>query len=186
MIGCTRPVSAGASRTGSVTSTLSVLSRASSAAPLSASRRAASAALTRSFRPLIAGPWLLRSSGDMRAERLEQRRDRAAFAERGDAHGFERRLVAGGGDCQQDFFFKLRDVGHRNQSGMNGRSVSDGRPPACVSIAMHLAAMMGLVIEHMRDQQPARPRPFALGRAGVVRSGRRRATRLRPHRPSRS
>jgi len=42
---------------------LSVLRRASSAAFFSASRRAASAALTRSFRPLMSGPWVLRSSG---------------------------------------------------------------------------------------------------------------------------
>ena len=65
LIGCTRPASAGASRTGSVTSTVSVASRASSAAPLKLSLRALSAALTRSFSPLIAGPCALRSSGVM-------------------------------------------------------------------------------------------------------------------------
>ena len=63
LIGCTRPVSVGASRTGSVTSTVSVVSRASSAAAASASLAAAIAAVTRSFRPLIAGPCTLRSSG---------------------------------------------------------------------------------------------------------------------------
>ena len=46
--------------------------------PCSASRRASSAALTRSLSPLIAGPCSLRSSGVMAAERLQQRRDRAA------------------------------------------------------------------------------------------------------------
>ena len=47
-----------------------------------------------------------------RTERLEQRGDRAAFAERGDAHGFERRFIlAAAAGCQQ-FGFKLCDVGH--------------------------------------------------------------------------
>ena len=45
LIGWMRPVSAGASRTGRVTSTVSVVSRASSAASFSAARRAASAAV---------------------------------------------------------------------------------------------------------------------------------------------
>ena len=63
LTGWMRPTSGGDSRTGSVTSTVSVLSRASSAAPFSASRRAASAAVTRSFSPLISGPCALRSSG---------------------------------------------------------------------------------------------------------------------------
>ena len=31
---------------------------------------------------------------------------------------------------------------------------------------MDLAAMMGLVIEHVGDEQPARPRQVALGGAG--------------------
>src|SRR6185312_3839275 len=65
LIGWMRPASTGASRTGSVTSTLSVFSRASSAAFLSVSRRAAMASVTRSFRPLIFGPCALRSSGVM-------------------------------------------------------------------------------------------------------------------------
>src|SRR6476646_11025429 len=65
VIGCTRPLSAGASRTGSVTSTVSPARRASSAAAPSSSLRAAIAAVARSFRPLIAGPCSLRSSGVM-------------------------------------------------------------------------------------------------------------------------
>src|SRR3954452_10711090 len=65
LIGCTRPVSAGGSRTGSVTSTVSLLRRASSAAAPNASLRAAIAVVTRSFKPLIAGPCTLRSSGVM-------------------------------------------------------------------------------------------------------------------------
>src|ERR1039458_8026225 len=52
LIGCTRPASTGASRTGSVTSTVSVLSLASSVAAPSASLAAAIAAVTRSFNPL--------------------------------------------------------------------------------------------------------------------------------------
>src|SRR5216684_119854 len=61
--GCTRPTSAGGSRTGRVTSTVSVLSRASSACALSSSLRAAIAVLTSSFSPWMSGPCCLRSSG---------------------------------------------------------------------------------------------------------------------------
>src|SRR6185312_4554270 len=65
LIGCTRPLSSGASRTGSVTSTVSLLSRASSATAPNSSLRTAIAAVTRSFKPLIAGPCTLRWSGVM-------------------------------------------------------------------------------------------------------------------------
>ena len=65
LTGWMRPVSAADSRTGKVTSTVSVFSRASSAAAFSASRRAAIAAVTRSFSPLISGPCSLRCSGVM-------------------------------------------------------------------------------------------------------------------------
>ena len=54
--------------------------------------------MTRSFRPLIAGPLHLALVRRHRAERLEQRRDRAALAERGNAHRFQRRFVLGRGD----------------------------------------------------------------------------------------
>ncbi len=50
--------------------------------------------------------------GRERTERLEQRGDRAALAERADAYRFERRLVAGGGDLAEDLLFELSDVGH--------------------------------------------------------------------------
>src|SRR5262245_22415061 len=63
LIGCTRPDSADASRTGNVTSIVSVLSLASSAAVASLSFAAAMATVTRSFNPLMAGPWTFRSSG---------------------------------------------------------------------------------------------------------------------------
>ena len=86
--------------------------------------RAASAAVTRSFRPLIAGPCALRSSGVMRAERLQQRRDRAALAERGDAHGLERRLVRGGGDGGEQFCSSCA------MSDMAAPSVMRGLDPA--------------------------------------------------------
>ena len=46
------------------------------------------------------------------AERAQQRRHRAALAERRDAHGFQRRLVGRGGDVGQDLLFELLDVGH--------------------------------------------------------------------------
>src|SRR2546423_3326964 len=63
--GWTRPTSAGGSRTGRGTSTVSVLSRASSACALRTSLRAAIAALTSSLRPLISGPFRFRSSALM-------------------------------------------------------------------------------------------------------------------------
>src|SRR6266571_758177 len=63
LIGWTRPTSVGGSRTGSVTSTLSILSRAARARSLSTARRAAMAAATRSFTALICAPLTLRSSG---------------------------------------------------------------------------------------------------------------------------
>ena len=55
--------------------------------------------------------------------------------ERGDAHGFEGCFIASGGGFAEDLLFKLRDIGHGgHQSGMTVRSVSDGRPPAWVSM----------------------------------------------------
>ena len=77
--------------------------------------------------------------GRQRAERFQERGDRAVLAERRHPHGFERGFVAGGRDRGEDFLFELRSVGHRFriyfvQSGMNGKSVSDGLPPACVSM----------------------------------------------------
>ena len=55
-----------------------------------------------------------------RAERLQQRGDRAVAAERGDAHRFQRRLVGGRRDVGQDLLLELSDVGH-------GRFQSSGR-----------------------------------------------------------
>src|ERR1700742_4674676 len=63
--GWTRPCSAGASRSGSVTSMVSEASRASSAADFRISRRSASACATLSLARLIAAPCVLRSSGDI-------------------------------------------------------------------------------------------------------------------------
>ena len=63
--GWIRPCSAGASRSGSVTSTVSDFSRASRAADFRMSRRAESAWVTASLARLIAAPCVLRSSGDI-------------------------------------------------------------------------------------------------------------------------
>src|SRR4029453_19051590 len=65
LIGWTRPLSAGVSATGKVRAVISVLSLASSAAAPSLSFASAIAAVRRSFNPLMAGPWILRSSGVM-------------------------------------------------------------------------------------------------------------------------
>ena len=80
-------------------------------------------------------PLRLAFFGRQRAERLQERRDRAGLAERGDAHCFERRLVRRGGGIGENLLFELCGVRHFDRhSGMNGRSVSDGLPPACVSM----------------------------------------------------
>ena len=50
--------------------------------------------------------------GRHRPERLQERGDRAALAERCDAHGLERCLVLCRGDGGHEFGFKLGDVGH--------------------------------------------------------------------------
>jgi hypothetical protein len=55
---------------------------------------APSASVTRFFSPLIAGPGSCRSSGAHAAQRLQQLGDRALLAERGDAHGLDRRSSA--------------------------------------------------------------------------------------------
>ena len=70
-----------------------------------------------------------------RAERLQERGEGAVLAKRRDTRRFERRVVAGGGDIGENLLLELRGVGHDAQSGMNGRSVSPGRPPAWVSMA---------------------------------------------------
>ena len=48
-----------------------------------------------------------------RAERFQERSDRAVLAERRHPHGFERGFVAGGRDRGEGVLFELRNVGHR-------------------------------------------------------------------------
>ena len=110
--GWMRPASAGASRSGSVTSMVSDFSRASSAADFNRSRRAVSAWVTLSLARLIAAPCGLALVRRHLAERRQQRGDRALLAERRDAHGLQRGFVAGGGDLAEDFGFELGKVGH--------------------------------------------------------------------------
>ncbi len=59
-----------------------------------------------------ARPLLLALVGRHRSERLEQSRDRSALAERGDAHGFQCRLVIRGGDGREDLGLQGLKVGH--------------------------------------------------------------------------
>ena len=89
-------------------------SRASRAAAASVSFLAAIAPCTASRRPLISGPRSLRSSGRHRAEGLQQLGDGALLAERGDAHGFQGRFVAGGIDLGEQVTFELVEIGHRS------------------------------------------------------------------------
>ena len=108
LIGWTRPASAGASRTGSVTSTVSVASRASSAAPLKLSRRGVQRGVDAVLEAVDRGPLHLALVRRHAAERLQQRRDRAALAERRDAHRLQRGLVGGRGDGCREFRFRAR------------------------------------------------------------------------------
>ena len=69
------------------------------------------------------------------AERREQRGDRALLAERGDAHRFERGLVAGGGDLGEDGLFECCEVGHGQSllpeaagCGRSGAETSSKKP----------------------------------------------------------
>ena len=80
------------------------------------------ASVTASRKPLSSGPWTLRSSGLMRAQRFQQFADRAFFAQRRHAHGFQRGFVAGGGDLRQNLGLQRSDVGHdKPQNGSSGR-----------------------------------------------------------------
>ena len=63
------------------------------------------------------------------AERRQQRRDRALLAERGDAHGFERGFIAGGGDVGEDRLFEGCEVGHGNPFWQG--CLADAPSPSC-------------------------------------------------------
>ena len=60
-----------------------------------------------------------------RAERLEQRRHRAALAERRHAHGFQPRFVLGRSDGREQLVFQLRDIGHGQGLGMASAAKAD-------------------------------------------------------------
>jgi len=116
LIGCTRPVSAGGSRTGSVTSTVSVLSRWSSARFLSVSgaRQARSDTILEAVDQRALRLALVRRHA---AECLQQRRHRAALAQRGDAYGLERGLVIGDLDGGENFGLERCNIGHDTNLG---------------------------------------------------------------------
>ena len=94
VIGCTRPISAGVSRTGSVTSTLSVLSRACERRVLERLAARGERGVDAILEPVDQRPLTLALLRRQRAERLQQRGDRAVLAQRRDARRFERGLVA--------------------------------------------------------------------------------------------
>src|SRR2546423_696692 len=162
-----RPVSAGDSRTGSVTSTVSVLSRASSAAPFNASRRAAIAAVTRSFKPLISGPCSLRCSGVMPPSVLSSADTEpllpsaptrtASSAASSDAPAMALRI------CGSSVAISL--IGSLRQS----RQICRMRLAAGLrQHAVYLPAMVRLMIEHVRDELPSRLGEVAFHGARIV------------------
>ena len=112
LIGWMRPVSMPGRRTGSVTSSASRLSCASSAASFKhrPARRERFGHLIlqrvdrRALRPALVGRQL--------AERRQQRRNRALLAERRDAHRFERGLVARALDRGERFVLQGGEIGH--------------------------------------------------------------------------
>ena len=106
--------------------------------------RAASASVTRFFSPLIAGPLVWRSSGDHRAQRLQQLGDRALLAERGDAHGLDRRL---------------RRRPRRCRPAASASSVSDLRSSAVMSIS---------VLDAMRRRDKEKPAPALPARVSQI------------------
>ena len=173
LIGWMRPISAGASRTGSVTSTrlggeprvergaLQRLAargeRGGDAVLQAVDQRALRLALVRrhACRASSAAP---RPSRSCRARRRAPLRAPASSARGGDRREFVVRVAR----CQA-FRPSLR---HERQIGV-GRLAAGLRQQA-----MDLAAMMGLVIEHMGDQHPARLGQVALRRAANSRCDR--------------
>src|SRR4051812_12948892 len=161
-----RPVSAGDSRTGSVTSTVSVASRASSAAPFSASRRAAIAAVTRSFKPLISGPCSLRCSGVIPLSVLSSA-DTDPLLPSADtrtassAASSEAASIAPPISCSSVVTSLIASLRQRRQIG-GMRLAARLREHA-----VHLPAMVRLMIEHVREQHPFRFGDLALLRARI-------------------
>src|SRR6516164_8354950 len=245
LMGWMRPISAGGSRTGSVTSTVSVLSRCSNASPRSASLRAAIAALSRSLRLLMSGPCSLRASGVIapsvfNSADTEPLRPSAATrtassavsslaavtavrssvssARRSviDPAPLRRRSVLGssaltkarsappsihpsrlpqriwistslisisGGLCTRPSLLRRRAL--PRALGRQERQIGiAGFAAGLRQHAMDLAAMMRLMVEHMRDQKPCRLVQFPLDGAGVIGELARERRGVEPVRPA--
>src|SRR4051812_28339665 len=162
-----RPVSAGVSRTGSVTSTVSLARRASRAAPLRASRRDASAAVTRSFKPLISGPCALRSSGVMdpsvfNSADTDPLLPKAATRNASSAASSDAVAIAPRISGSRAFTSLIASLRQERQVGVV-RLAAGLRQQA-----VHLAAMVRLMIEHVRHGDPLRLDHVALRCAGEV------------------
>src|SRR5262249_47108475 len=203
LIGWTRPVSVGGSRTGSVTSTVSLLRRWSRAACLSAFRRAAIATVTRSLRPLIRAPCSLRWSGVMVpsvfniADTVPLLPSAATRTASSAASSSAAAIAARISDSS--FWISVIGFCSAVRCGSQARSGRDEGPPRARPLrrrerqvgiaglaaglgqhAMHLAAMMGLVVEHVRDQQPFRLVDLGLDRTGEIRELAGKRVRFEP------
>src|SRR5215475_14053113 len=162
LIGWMRPVSVGDSRTGSVTSTVSLLSRASSAASPSADLRSLIACVTRSLRPLISGPWALRCSGVMAPSVLssadtEPLLPSAATRTASSAASSFAAAIAPRTSVSSVFTSDIGSLRLQRQVGVV-RLAAGLRQHA-----VHLAAMVGLVIEEVHDEHVLRLRHLAPG-----------------------
>ena len=87
------------------------------------------------------------------AQRFQKLRNRALAAKRCDPDRFQRGFITSCGDCLIEFLFKCVDVGHSSlrhegQVGIVRFAARLGEH------AMHLTAVMGLMIEHVRHQKP--------------------------------
>src|SRR3984893_12540594 len=196
LMGWTRPISVGGSRTGSVMSTVSVLSRCSSASPRNASLRAAIAALSRSLRLLMSGPCSLRASGVIvpsvfnsadteplrpsaatRTASSAASSLAAAAAARSSVSSARRSVMillhcAGAASWVRAHYKAFALLHRRAPARSLGRQERQigiaGFAAGLRQHAMHLAAMMRLMVEHMGDQKPCRLVHLRLDGAGVI------------------
>src|SRR4029077_19820893 len=148
-----RPLSAGGSGNGTVTSTVSVLSRTSSACSASAALRDAKAAVMRSLSPLICGPCSRRCSGVivpsvLSSSDTEPLRPNAAIRTASSAASSDAAAIAAWSSCSSVCRSDTASLRHVLQIGIV-RLATGLRQHA-----VHLAAMMRLVIEQLGDQQP--------------------------------
>ena len=173
LIGWMRPRVSGPSRTGSVTSMRSAARRCSSAASASASLRVAIAPWTLSRRPLMSGPFSLRSSGVM-APSVFRSSETAPFLPSAETRTASSAASSGApSTCAEQVPFEGGEIGHR------------------VSAFARVVSVAGPDRQALRPQANSRRLGRAAGRKASEGLGRRRFGRaagrplkLRPRAPA--